>query len=138
MKIHHEPKFDIEKVIEHYSQKDGVPIRYVATTELEVHNLVGDVFYRETPHPEFGNRYFRLYHAANTLMIASADHIENYEFEMIESNNEWHYSKARHDFHSTPNGAIDGGRAYTRIIGTESGLPNSTTMKVKDGGFVDV
>ena len=47
MKIHHEPKFDIEKVIEHYSQKDGVPIRYVATTELEVDNLVGDVFYRE-------------------------------------------------------------------------------------------
>lgn len=136
MQINHDNIFPIEDVIKHYEQKDGVEIKYICSTELEVDNQVCDVFYRETPHPEFGNRYFGLYSARGNVMIRSADNIEEYEFGMIDCNGVWHYSQARHDFHSTNCGAIDGGRRYTRIVGAPS-LPKTKYMKVKEGVFVD-
>ena len=56
--IKHEPLFDTQKVCEHYTEKDGVPITYVCTSALGNEAWAMDIFYRETPHPEFGNHYF--------------------------------------------------------------------------------
>ena len=62
MNIHHDPLFDTAKVEKIYSEKDGVPVKYVCTTDLRASDVPVDVYYRETPHPQFGNRYFGIYH----------------------------------------------------------------------------
>lgn len=119
MNIKHNPVFDTEKVVEHYSKKDGVPVQYVCTTELdEAQNVPVDVFYRETPHPEFGNRYFGLFRGTMTdgILITNADSVENLLFPCVEdSDSNLHYSRYRHDYVLVDSGnVIDGGRAYTR------------------------
>ena len=117
MNINHQPQFDIKKVIEHYEEKDGVDITYICTTDLTTSDTPVDVFYRESPHPEFGNRYFGLYfdHVRNHLMITNADIVETLDFGMVNDGSVWHYSQSHHDYKSFPNGAmIDGGRLYCR------------------------
>ena len=141
MKIHHRPILDTKRVCELYSQKDGVPVTYVCTSAPNLSaTYAADIFYRETPHPEYGNRYFGLYRNPNfssdgTIMITNADKIEELEFGMKEYNGEWHYSQHRHDFYTIGDVSLDGGRAYFRCVGNV----NSPTkfLKVKDGEFVD-
>ena len=140
MNINHRPMFDIEKVCKHYSEKDGVPVTYVCTTALGYEAQAMDVFYRETPHPEFGNRYFGLYKSYNynsaegVLMITNADKVEDLTFEMIKVNDQWHYSQHRHDFHSVGDVSIDGGRAYIKLVGNIN-VPRAS-MKVVNGEFI--
>ena len=136
MNIHHRPMLDTEKVCELYSEKDGVPVTYVCTSALGSESQAMDIFYRETPHPEFGNRYFGLYYSAHTqsLMITNADAIETAEFGMIEMNGQLHYSQHRHDFYTVGNVALDGGRAYFRLVGDISAP--AQWFNVKDGEFV--
>lgn len=140
MNINHRPIFDTDKACKLYSEKDGVPVKYVCTSALGGQEFAVDVFYRETPHPEFGNRYFGLYRNpyANGLevMITNADKIEDLEFGMKEYNGEWHYSQHRHDFYTIGDVSLDGGRAYFRCVGNV----NSPTkfLKVKDGEFVEM
>ena len=142
MNSHHRPLFNTQTVCEIYSQKDGVPVTYVCTTALGDGTQAVDVFYRETPHPEFGNRYFGLYNANNYggvrggLMICNADQIEDLTFEMVEANEQWHYSQHRHDFYTVDDVTIDGGRAYLRLMGNIN-APRAT-MRVWDGEFVMV
>ena len=118
MMIKHEPLFDTQKICEHYSQKDGVPVTYVCTSALGDEAQAMDIFFRETPHPEFGNRYFGLYRNAMSgdLMITNADRIESVEFGLIEDDaGDLQYSAHRHDYKRFENGnMIDGGRAYIR------------------------
>ena len=139
--INHRPRLDVFKVIEIYTQKDGVPISYLCSTELEHDNTIVDIFYRATPHPEFKNRYFG-FSKDNTsesprMIIRSADNVENYKFDMIKCDKTWYYSQARHDYYMTDCGGIDGGRRYTRIIGNSNGLPQFKTFVVRDGVFVE-
>ena len=96
-----------------------------------------DIFYRATPHPEFGNRYFGLYRATYTgdVMITNADRIESVEFGMKEVDGQWHYSQHRHDFHTVGDVSLDGGRAYFRCVGNVN--RPTKYVKVKDGGFVE-
>jgi len=143
MNIQHRPIFDREKIIEHYSGKDGVPVKYVCTSALGDEARAMDIFYRNTPHPEFGNRYFGLYFRSTgpldeqrQLCITNADRIEDLTFNMIEVNGQWHYSQHRHDFHSVGDVAIDGGRAYIRLVG-DINVPR-TTLKVVNGQFEKV
>ena len=116
--IKHEPRFDTEEVCKFYSKKDGVPIKYVCTSALgdEAHSV--DIFYRETPHPIFGNRYFGLYHHPITgiIMVTNADKVEEREFGLIEDDaGNLQYSAHRHDYKQFENGnMIDGGRAYIK------------------------
>lgn len=137
--IAHRPMFDTARVCNHYSAKDGVPVKYVCTSALGSQDFAVDVFYRETPHPEFGNRYFGLYrnpYANDTeIMITNADKIEELEFGMKEHDNKWHYSQHRHDFYTVGDVALDGGRAYFRCVGNV----NTPTkfFAVKDGEFVE-
>lgn len=143
--IQHEPIFDIDKVCEMYSEKDGVPVTYVCTSATNAYGtLAVDVFYRETPHPDFGNRYFGLFtryiDEVNdpVIMISNADTIEDLTFDMVYSkiDNKYHYSQHRHDFRPIPGEdvAIDGGRSYTRMVGDIT--VNAVSFKVKDGKFV--
>jgi hypothetical protein len=132
MNIHHEPLFDAAKIEEHYSKKDGVEVKYVCTTDLNASDVPVDVFYRETPHPEFGNRYFGLYHdhVRGHLMITNADIVESLEFGMIEQDGKYYYSQSHHDYKVLDNGKmIDGGRAYIRSNG------GAVTMNIKNGKF---
>lgn len=116
--IKHEPLFDTDKICEHYTKKDGVPVTYVCTSALRGEAQAMDIFYRDTPHPEFGNRYFGLYNNPFTgsLMITNADKIEQAEFGLVEDDDgNLKYSAHRHDYKSFKNGnMIDGGRAYIR------------------------
>jgi len=132
--IKHEPLFDSEKIISHYTEKDGIEITYVCTSALGHEEFAMDIFYRETPHPKFGNRYFGLYRNPVTglLMITSADKIEEVSFGMIrDDNGDLHYSAHRHDYRVIDNKMVDGGRAYVR---TDSHVEY---YKIKDGIFLE-
>lgn len=135
MDIRHPSIFDKDKVIEHYSKKDGVEVKYVCTTDLLNSDVPADIFYRETPHPEFGNRYFGLfYHPIKKhLMITNADMVEDFEFGMIkDSDNNWYYSSSHHDCLFIEDKMIDGGRQYIRSTGLDG------VFKIKNGEFVNV
>jgi len=146
MNIKHQPFFIIEEVEKHYSEKDGVEVKYVLTSALKNDTVPVDIYYRATPHPEFGNRYFGLYVNPfdGKVMICNADFIEELDVAMIkDKDGEWHYSQHRH--HMEPftyistegkeeTGGIDGGRTYVRTLG----MSNYSTFKVKDGGFTEV
>ena len=137
--IAHRPLFDTAKVCEHYSAKDGVEVKYVCTSALGSQSFASDIYYRETPHPEFGNRYFGLYrnpYSDNAeIMITNADKIEEVEFGMKEVAGQWHYSQHRHDFYTVGDVSLDGGRAYFRVVGNVN-LPTKF-FAVKDGEFVE-
>jgi hypothetical protein len=145
--IVHEPLVDTEKVCKLYSEKDGVPVTYVCTTDLGRSDLPVNVFFRETPHPDFGNRYFGLYYAGDGhLYIINADSVESLEFGMVEDGEgNLHYSKCHHDFKYIPGKEdlfevqnsvfIDGGRKYVRVGGNPP--PKVYYYKVENGEFVE-
>ena len=124
MNIKHYPITNITQAEQLYSEKDKVPVTYVCTTELS-NGYIGDIFYRDTPHPKFGNKYFALYFRVSTnkqydqLMIANADQVEDLTFGMVENDaGNLEYSQYRHDYKSFKNGnMIDGGRDYIRSSG---------------------
>lgn len=131
MDILHVSHFDVKKVEEHYSEKDGVPVKYVCTSALGGEAQSMDIYYRETPHPEFGNKYFGLYldEYTNELMITNADKIEGVEFAMIQDKNgKYRYSAHRHDCVMVDGSMIDGGRSYIRTNGCDI-----TMFKVIEG-----
>jgi hypothetical protein len=117
MNIKHYPITDISQVEQFYSEKDGVPVKHVCTTEF--HDAIADVFYRETPHPEFGNKYFAVLFRNYKPYIANADQVEDLSFGMVENDDgDLEYSQDRHDYKSFKNGnMIDGGRDYIRSSG---------------------
>lgn len=133
--IQHEPLFETEKIVEHYTKKDGVPVKYVCTSALGAQEFAVDVFYRDTPHPQFGNRYFGIYRnmyaAGAQIMITNADKIEDLEFGMVEDDSgTLHYSAHRHDYKMIDGKMIDGGRAYIRASGPVD------VYKIVNGEFV--
>lgn len=146
MNIQHNPIFDTEKVTRLYSEKDGVPVKYVCTSAPNRSaTYAADIFYRDTPHPEFGNRYFGLYpnvfDGDIQVMITNADMIEDLDFEMIEVDGKYHYSQHRHDYRDVGKGiAIDGGREYYRATFFDRDVYVACAhakLKVKDGEFVN-
>ena len=134
MEIHHEPILNRAEIIRKYTEGEGVPIHYVCTSELKISNEPMDIFYRETPHPTFGNHYFGLYPREGEVYITDADYIEEVEFGMVkDESGVFQYSQFRHDYRTFNNGAmIDGGRAYIR--GSAHVI---TVFKVKDGKFIE-
>ena len=91
------------------------------------------MFYRATPHPDFGNRYFGIYHdhVRGHTMITNADIVEEMEFGMVVGpDKRYYYSQSHHDYKVLENGAmIDGGRAYVRSN------KGAILMFVKNGEF---
>lgn len=133
LNVKHFPILDTEAVLEHYKSEGA---KYVCTTELKSHGPACDIFYRPTPHPTYGNRYFGLYKAPNGFIyITNADVVEELEFSVIDNGKaEWTYSQYTHDYLSWGSNFIDGGRAYTRTGGNV--LPKVVRLKVVDGEFV--
>lgn len=134
MEIKHPKVFPntTDEIEAHYSEKDGVEVKYVCTTDLRASDRPVDVFYRETPHPEFGNRYFGLYYDQfrDAMFITNADIVEDFDFGMIKDKDDnYYYSSCHHDCIMIEDKMIDGGRQYTRGWGYEM-------YKVKDGKFV--
>ena len=134
MNIQHEPKYDTAKIEALYTEKDGVEVKYVCTTDLTASDMPMDIFYRATPHPEFGNRYFGLYYdkLRHCPMITNADIVESFEFGMIDVNGKYYYSQSHHDYKVVEGKMIDGGRAYIRSSG------GAICMRVVDGKFYAV
>lgn len=138
MNIRHPSIFNTERVEKLYSEKDGVPVKYVCTTDLSMSDVPADIFYRESPHPEFGNRYFGLFRnpdpaSDGTLMIAGADKVEEFEFGMIkDSDDNYYYSSSHHDCIFIEGKMIDGGREYIRSTGLD------VVFKIKNGEFINV
>ena len=132
MNIQHEPLFDVGIITEHYSKKDGVPVKYVCTTDLRASDVPVDVYYRPTPHPEFGNHYFGLYHdhVRGHLMITNADIVESFEFGMIEVDGKYYYSQSHHDYKVVGDKMIDGGRQYIKSNG------GAVAMRIIKGKFI--
>ena len=133
MDIKHPKIFDKDALEEHYSEKDGVPVQYVCTTDLKVSDNPADIFYRDTPHPEFGNKYFGLLWYNKEVLITNADIVEDFEFGMIkDKDNKWFYSSSHHDCIFVDGKMIDGGRAYIRSTGLDG------TFKIKNGQFTKI
>ena len=134
MNIQHDPLYDVEKIEKIYTEKDGVEVKYVCTSDLTTSDVPMDIFYRATPHPEFGNYYFGLYYDSqrHCPMITNADIVESFEFGMIEVNGKYYYSQSHHDYKVVGDKMIDGGRAYVRSSGS------TTNMRVADGKFYAV
>jgi hypothetical protein len=131
MDIKHPKIFDTDIVESHYTEKDGVPVKYVCTTDLKASDRPADIFYRGTPHPEFGNRYFGLLRNNDRVLITNADMVEDFEFGMIkDKHNQWFYSSSHHDCIFIDGKMIDGGRKYIRSTGTDG------VFKIKNGSFV--
>ena len=135
LNIKHFPIFDTEAVIEHYKSEGA---KYVCTTELKAYGNIYDVFYRPTPHPVYGNRYFGLCKTSGgNVYICNADVVEEFKFKVIDSGkDEWTYSQYTHDFLSWGENYIDGGRAYTRVGGNP--LPKVISLRIVDGEFKEV
>ena len=131
MNIQHEPLFDTAEVEKLYTEKDGVDVKYVCTTDLKASDVPVDVFYRATPHPQFGNRYFGIYHDhfRGCTMITNADIVEELEFGMIEADGKYYYSQSHHDYKVVEGKMIDGGRAYIKSSG------GATVMRITNGKF---
>ena len=134
LNVKHFPIFDTGSALEHY-KSEGT--KYVCTTELKPYGNVYDVFYRPTPHPVYGNRYFGLHRAIDgNAYICNADVVESLDFCVIDNGKgEWTYSQYTHDFLSWGEGYIDGGRAYTRVGGNV--LSRVKSLRVVDGEFKD-
>lgn len=133
MNIQHESLFDTAKVEKLYTEKDGVEVKYVCTTDLKTSDRPMDIFYRATPHPEFGNYYFGLFWSNDkSLMITNADIVESFEFGMIEVDGKYYYSQSHHDYKVVEGKMIDGGRAYIKSSG------GAICMRVKNGKFYAV
>ena len=132
MNIVHENLFNTAEVEKIYTEKDGVEVKYVCTTDLRASDVPVDVFYRATPHPEFGNHYFGLYHChiRDCMMITNADIVEDLEFGMILVDGKYYYSQSHHDYKVVEGKMIDGGRQYIRSSG------GADVFKIQDGEFV--
>ena len=130
--IKHYPISKTEQVVQHYSDKDGVPVKYVCTTEFLYPDQPADIFYRKTPHPKFGNKYFGIRFVGNDPYIFNADDIEKFTFGMVENDDgNLEYSQFRHECKTFKNGnMIDGGRSYIRSSG------KFTVYNVRNGELV--
>ena len=132
--VNHRPMTDTEQVCKVYSEKDGVPIKYVCTSSLTPRGRPFDVFFRETPHPEFGNRYFGI----DGKYITNGDAVESMYFECLKGPLGWTYSQYVHDFVGVgDDAAIDGGREYTKVsFRSADKIPKRGRFKVRDGQFL--
>jgi hypothetical protein len=130
MIIKHYPVTKIQQAEKVYSEKDGVSVKHVCSTEFN--DVIADIFYRETPHPKFGNKYFCLFFRGDDLYVGNADSVENLAFGMVENDNgELEYSQSLHDYKSFKNGnMIDGGRDYIRSSG------NAKIFVVRNGQLI--
>ncbi len=94
--IVHSPVGDVKALEKFYSEKDGVPCTYVLTTcnpqdkSRRMYDMY-DIFYRETPHPVFGNKYFGI---SSSGYICNGDFVAGMPVSLIEANKKYFYGQA--------------------------------------------
>jgi len=133
--IKHYPILNIKDIEKHYTEKDGVLIKYVCTSSINSGaTFAYDIFYRNSPHPKFGNRYFGISVINKIAYITNADSIEGLDFYMIKDNNDdYHYSQHRHHCIDVDGFILDGGRAYCRTSAMSAKIE---LFKIKNGNFI--
>lgn len=138
VRFRHRPVTKADAIAEHYTKKDGVPVKYVLTTEIKCGNTPYDIFYRDTPHPDYGNRYFGIMYnrTVESWFITDADSLEGEQVDCIELHGLYHYSRYRHDFVQVGPYHIDGGRCYTKVGGMV--LPTIYNFTITNGELVNV
>lgn len=107
----------IEMIEKEYNAK------YILETDLKAKdggwaNRPGAIFYTEKAHPQ-GSNYFALYFNGDTCYITDGlPSIKDVVFQGLEAESEVIYSRYRHDYRESKNGAfVDGGRDYFRFGG---------------------
>lgn len=141
--IVHRPFYaDVVKAEKLYSKKEGVPVKYVLTSSLDARGIAVDIYFRETPHPQFGNRYFGLFRTNGTIAICDADPIEGLFIDTIKADAGWIYSTNVLDMvtmvHDGEGVSIDGGRDYRRILAKDFSNIINRKFKVKDGNLIHI
>jgi hypothetical protein len=122
---------DTDAIAKLYSEKEGVPIKYVLTSDLLRSDDPVDIFYRDTPHPKFGNHYFGICFKGDVGYICDADIIEGQVICCVNDDEGMlQYSESHHTYKRFKNGnMIDGGRLYYRY----SGIP--VFFEIKNGSI---
>lgn len=118
------PADKISLVEDHYGAK------FVLETCLKTKDgvwseIVGSVFFTETPHPAGSNYFALFYNHDGSLRITNALSSISVEFQAAKAKNgELIYSRYRHDYVTSNDGSvfIDGGRDYLRT-NAETVLP---------------
>ena len=123
---------DTDAVAKLYSERDGVPIKYVLTSDIISSDDPVDIFYRDTPHPQFGNHYFGISFRGEQAYIRNADEIDGKVICCVKDDEgTLQYSQSHHDYKLFKNGnMIDGGRSYDRLNGL------GIYFTVKDGNLI--
>tara|TARA_B110000305_G_scaffold114180_1_gene128443 strand:- start:546 stop:989 length:444 start_codon:yes stop_codon:yes gene_type:complete len=113
MEIQHTTVTQIDKIIETYKRTEGTDIVYVCTTDLITTDFPNDIFYRDTPHPEFGNQYIGIAVEGDNITVCNADQIVNLHFGIVENDEGLlEYSRSKSEVKEFANGnTISGGRA---------------------------
>ena len=136
MQIDHRPRVNVAAAEAFYTKKDGVPVKYVCSSAKGQGVISYDIFYRATPHPDFGNKYFGLTKTESGAMIGNTDWIESEVFDCIDGPDGLVYSRHRHDYVKVGKDSIDGGRAYTRRGSPDIQAQRVTRFVVRNGECV--
>lgn len=93
--------------------------KYIYETELQSDGPVGAIFYQENPPGNYSNWFALYYNLDKVLMITSAAEIIKTPVKAIKvGDDDWIYSHYTHHFCEKNGIAIDGGRSYTRLVGS--------------------
>ena len=133
MKINSQPYSFNQKQVKAIEKK--YKAKYVFETELGQGGPIGMVFWQAEPPNGYSN-WFAIYKMYNgNVMITAADEYVKDPITAVQvGEDEWIYSHHVHHFCEQGGIAIDGGRGYTRLVG--SGLSSAVTasfVATKDG-----
>lgn len=98
------------------------------------------VFFQPNPDRALGHtNYFGLIFRGEQLFITKGDSAFSEPIQgIVSKSGEVLYSRFRHDFRTLKDGSgsIDGGRDYTKVIGSPGGLPDPVTLVIKGAKLV--
>jgi hypothetical protein len=128
MKINTASSFLKEDVIKKIEELRNAKYVFESTVKSKDGGWVNQpmaIFYTEKKHPE-GSNYFALYMQHGVPYITDGITAIEPEYTGVVNDDEVVYSRYRHDYRSAGSHAIDGGRDYTRLTGS-----NPKTVKFK-------
>jgi hypothetical protein len=111
--IHH-PVFETKLISDYYTEKDGVVVLYVCTTELGPDNIPVDIFYRRKKAKGIESRYFGLFYSdqGEAMILEDAARITELEIPMVKDDDgNYRYSRQESERLDFANGNfVAGGR----------------------------
>lgn len=128
---------DVHKVLamEQYSRCNFVGQLCLKDINGNWVNEFAYVFYEPMPNVELNHtHYFAIIKRNGSTFITKGDSSVEGVFAGIEEDGIITISRYRHDFRQTNSGAIDGGRDYTKIVGS----PKVVSLKVENGRWFKI